>query len=193
MSDSKYNKDWVAQFNVNKGKVITKEDIDNIVVPESLLNKLSELNNPTMEKRTVKHNEFGRYTKEALITVGFALLYYIAGGLIKYLITFLFIWMAHWSWLFIFLFTLLGGITIVTGIYFLNAMLVVALSRNIVGRILSILITLYFSYTSIYYMWVADFFSSPDKMLAVKIISTVVFAGVYLPSLIASIFPSYKD
>ena len=115
-----------------------------------------------------------------LKTIGIAILYGIAGCIIYFLLMLLFAWMAGWSWLFIILVGI-GGISSIAGIAQLVAIAAYPLSKNWLGRILAILISVYLLWLSIDAVWTTDFLAETAKEITVKIIATTVFAIAYLP------------
>ena len=120
--------------------------------------------------------------KEILKTIGYAALYYLVGFVVFMLLMYFFAWMAKWWWFFIIVIGIFCMSSII-GIFQFVGVLPALLSRNIVGKIFTILITARLSYLSIYTAWMSNFWTTDAKQITVKVIATIVFASLYLPML----------
>lgn len=117
---------------------------------------------------------------ETLKSIAFAALYLIAGNVLYLLLMILFAWMASWWWVFIVLFGI-GGIASIAGISQMIGVFSIPLSKNLLGRLLAILITIHLLYFSIHATWTTDFLAENAKELTVRIIATIVFILTYTP------------
>jgi hypothetical protein len=130
--------------------------------------------------------------KTFLKTVGFAILYDLAGNIIYLLLMLVFAWMAHWWWIFI----ILIGIGSISWLIGFNEMLVgmaFILTRNWIGKILAVLISVHLLSFSLHAVWTTDFLAENAKEITVKIMASIVFIEVYLPCFFCVFLNSKKE
>lgn len=126
-----------------------------------------------------------------LKSIGFAVLYLFAGYIIYLLLMLVFAWMASWWWVFIILFGI-GGIATILGFSQLVGIFSIPLSKNWLGKVLAILITIRLLYFTIYAVWTTDFLAVQSKEITVRVIATIVFIFTYLP-LAFAVFDNEKQ
>jgi len=129
--------------------------------------------------------------KNTLKTLGLALLYDFAGCILYILLMLFFGWMSHWWWIFIILIGI-GSISSITGYARIISTFPIVFTKNLLGKILAILITIHLLYISIQGVWFADFAAEHAKEITVKIIATIAFLAIYLPALFVAFIPQ-KD
>lgn len=124
--------------------------------------------------------------KNLLISLAFTILYYAFGLLVYFLLALLFTWMFNWWWLFI---ILIGIFQLPAGIIFFQqySLFSLVLSKNIISRILTILISIRFLYFTINWIWNIETDITDAKVITVKIIATIMFSFIYVPGVILPI------
>jgi hypothetical protein len=106
--------------------------------------------------------------------------------LIYLLLMLLFAWMVSWWWVFIIIVGV-GGISSMIGFGQLAAPVAMSVTTNLFGRILLGIFASYYLWFSIDAVWGLELEGQDSKIMAVKIIATLVFAQVYLPYLITAV------
>jgi len=118
--------------------------------------------------------------KEIFYTIAFAALSLMVGFGVYLLLMLFFAWMASWWWVFIVLFGLVGIASII-GVGQIIGYIMIPLSKNWLGRVLAIMVTIRLLTFSIHAVWTTDFISDNAKEITIKVIATIVFIGTYLP------------
>ena len=123
--------------------------------------------------------------KDIFKTIGLAILYDLSGCVLYLLLIILFGWMAHWWWIFIILIGI-GGIGTIIGLGQVISAFPALFTKNILGKILAVLITIHLLYFAIHAVWTTDFLAEHSKEITVKIIATTAFLAIYLPALLVT-------
>lgn len=126
--------------------------------------------------------------KEVLCTVWVSVVFAFVAFIVYLLLMMLFSWMVNWWWVFIIIIGI-GGIASITGFsQAITTSKLESLAENILGRVLGVIAALNALISSICMIWAMNYASSESKIITVKIIGTLVFAGAYLPTIIYLIF-----
>lgn len=127
------------------------------------------------------------HMKSIIKTIGYAILYDLAGCCVYVPLMLLFACMAHWWYIFIILIGL-GCMGLFIQLVLFSAAFTAVLKETLFGKILCTLITIHLLYFAIHSVWITDFKAEHEKEITVKIIATIIFSTAYLTVLFVTIF-----